>query len=84
MATSATHTFDRPLDEVWAMFGTIDAHVAKFEGMGHREIGTVRADPGAARQRIGAPARRQFLFQPILGRKRRHLVEPRLDGTVET
>jgi hypothetical protein len=38
MATSATHTFDRPLDEVWAMFGTIDAHVAKFEGMGHREI----------------------------------------------
>jgi hypothetical protein len=38
MGTRATHTFDRPLADVWTMFGTLDAHVAKFEGMGHRDI----------------------------------------------
>jgi hypothetical protein len=38
MGTNANHTFDHPIDDVWAMFADIDAHVAKFEGMGHREI----------------------------------------------
>jgi hypothetical protein len=38
MGTRKTHTFDRPIAEVWTMFTDVDAHVAKFEGMGHREI----------------------------------------------
>lgn len=38
MEIKATHTFDAPADRVWAMFRDRDAHVAKFENMGHREI----------------------------------------------
>jgi hypothetical protein len=38
MGTRASHTFDHPIDKVWAMFTDVDSHVAKFEGMGHREV----------------------------------------------
>jgi hypothetical protein len=38
MDLSASHTFDAPLDEVWAMFSDPAAHVAKFDSMGHRDI----------------------------------------------
>lgn len=34
----ATHTFDAPIEEVWAMFINPDAHIAKFDSMGHRDI----------------------------------------------
>ena len=35
---SRTHTFDAPIEKVWAMFRDPASHVAKFEAMGHREI----------------------------------------------
>lgn len=35
---TATHVFDAPIDAVWAMFTDPAAHVAKFEGMGHRNV----------------------------------------------
>jgi hypothetical protein len=38
MDLNATHTFDAPLADVWAMFCNVDAHVAKFDAMGHRNI----------------------------------------------
>lgn len=38
MEFTASHTFDAPTEAVWAMFSNPDSHVAKFEGMGHRDI----------------------------------------------
>ncbi len=38
---SETHVFAAPIDEVWEMFRDRDSHVAKFEGMGHRNIEVV-------------------------------------------
>jgi len=35
---TATHTFDAPLEAVWAMFSDPDSHVAKFTSMGHRDL----------------------------------------------
>jgi hypothetical protein len=32
------HTFDAPIDDVWAMFRDPQSHLRKFEGMGHRDI----------------------------------------------
>lgn len=32
------HTFDAPIDRVWAMFHTPASHVAKFSRMGHQNI----------------------------------------------
>ncbi|MEJ5255186.1 MAG: DUF2505 domain-containing protein [Acidimicrobiales bacterium] len=32
------HTFDAPIEQVWAMFCDPASHVRKFEGMGHRDI----------------------------------------------
>jgi hypothetical protein len=44
MEQTARHTFDAPIDKVWAMFTDPDAHIAKFEAMGHREIQLVSSD----------------------------------------
>ena len=33
-----THTYDAPIERVLAMLGDDDATVAKYEGMGHREV----------------------------------------------
>ena len=33
-----THRFDRPIDDVWAMFADPASHVAKFTRMGHRDL----------------------------------------------
>jgi hypothetical protein len=38
MEFTATHDFDRPLDEVAAMFLDPDAHVGRYALMGHRDI----------------------------------------------
>src|SRR5262245_46865419 len=38
MDVKATHTFDHPIEKVWAMFCDRDAHVEKFVGMGHRDV----------------------------------------------
>lgn len=38
MDVTAKHTFEHPIEKVWAMFADQDSHVAKFEGMGHRDI----------------------------------------------
>jgi hypothetical protein len=38
MDQTARHTFDAPIDQVWAMFCDQEAHVAKFDSMGHRNI----------------------------------------------
>jgi hypothetical protein len=32
------HTFDAPIDKVWAMFHDPDSHVSKFEQMGHHGV----------------------------------------------
>ena len=44
-----THTFDAPIDDVWAMFGDPDSHVAKFEGMGHHDVTIVDQERTADR-----------------------------------
>lgn len=38
MQLTSTHTFDAPIDQVWAMFADPASHVAKFASMGHRDI----------------------------------------------
>ena len=40
----AHHTFEAPIDRVWAMFIDKDSHIAKFEGMGHREVELLESD----------------------------------------
>jgi hypothetical protein len=49
MSTRASHTFEHPIDEVWAMFNDVDSHVAKFEGMGHREVEVLDFSAGDGR-----------------------------------
>jgi hypothetical protein len=44
MDFTGEHVFDAPADAVWAMFRDPDAHVAKFESMGHRDIELVEAE----------------------------------------
>lgn len=46
MKITRTHTFDAPIDAVWAMFADPASHVAKFESMGHREITVVEHEHG--------------------------------------
>ena len=38
MDQAADHTFDAPIDAVWAMFTDEASHVAKFASMDHRDI----------------------------------------------
>jgi hypothetical protein len=38
MELAVTHRFDHPTGAVWAMFTDPASHVAKFEGMGHRDL----------------------------------------------
>jgi hypothetical protein len=38
MAQELTHTFDAPIEQVWAMFRDADSHVDKFERLGHRKV----------------------------------------------
>lgn len=43
------HTFDAPIDKVWAMFSDPASHVAKFEAMGHHGVEVLteeRSDDG--------------------------------------
>ena len=44
MEQTARHTFHAPIDAVWAMFTNPDAHLAKFESMGHRDIELISSD----------------------------------------
>jgi len=44
MDLTRTHHFDHPIDEVWAMLHHVDAHVAKFDHMGHRDIVVVSSE----------------------------------------
>lgn len=46
MDISLAHHFDRPFAEVWAMLLDPEAHVAKYEHMGHREVEVTKAEPG--------------------------------------
>jgi len=46
MDLTSTHHFDRPFADVWAMLRDPDAHVAKYEHMGHREVAVTSADAG--------------------------------------
>lgn len=41
MKLTLAHRVERPIDDVWAMLRDPDAHVAKFAGMGHRDIEVV-------------------------------------------
>ena len=47
MDITATHRFTASLDEVWAMFSDPDAHVAKFERMGHTDLEVLSQEAGA-------------------------------------
>jgi len=38
MDLSSSHHFDRPFADVWAMLLDPDAHVAKYQHMGHRDV----------------------------------------------
>ena len=38
MDVSDSHTYDAPLDAVLSMFGDPEAVVARYEGMGHRDV----------------------------------------------
>src|SRR5690348_11939952 len=38
MDHAARHTFDAPIERVWAMVTNPDAHITKFSNMGHRDI----------------------------------------------
>lgn len=38
MKMTLTHRFAHPVDAVWAMLHDPDSHVAKFTGMGHRDL----------------------------------------------
>jgi len=44
MDQTSRHTFHAPIEVVWAMFTNPDAHLAKFESMGHREIELISSD----------------------------------------
>ena len=46
MDITASHHFDRPFADVWAMLLDPDAHVAKYQHMGHREVEVASAEPG--------------------------------------
>jgi uncharacterized protein YndB with AHSA1/START domain len=39
-----THTFEAPIDRVWAMFTDPASHIAKFEAMGHRNVEILEED----------------------------------------
>jgi hypothetical protein len=52
MDLQATHTFDAPLADVWAMFRNVDAHVAKFTAMGHRNIEVLEHHADAERVKV--------------------------------
>ena len=41
MEIRASHHFARDIDDVWAMFLDPDAHVAKYQHMGHRDVEVV-------------------------------------------
>lgn len=38
MKRSGEHVFDAPIEQVWAMVRDVDAHVAKAERAGHRDV----------------------------------------------
>jgi carbon monoxide dehydrogenase subunit G len=46
MDISSSHHFDRPFADVWAMLTDPDAHVAKYEHMGHRDVSVVSSEVG--------------------------------------
>lgn len=46
MDLAATHHFDRSFADVWAMLLDPDAHAAKYEHMGHREVVVSKAEAG--------------------------------------
>jgi hypothetical protein len=52
MDLSSSHHFDRPFADVWAMLLDPDAHVAKYEHMGHRDVVISDAEPGEDRLAI--------------------------------
>lgn len=52
MEITGEHTFDAPIDRVWAMFRDRDAHVAKFEAMGHENIEVLEHEADEEHARI--------------------------------
>jgi uncharacterized protein YndB with AHSA1/START domain len=49
MEVTRTHTFTAPIAKVWKMFCTPEAHVAKFEAMGHRQLEVVETEKSKER-----------------------------------
>ena len=41
MDITLTHRFEHSIDDIWSMLHDVDAHVAKFDHMGHRDIEVV-------------------------------------------
>ena len=44
MDLTERHTFSAPIDRVWEMFSDPASHVAKFEGMGHRNVEVLESE----------------------------------------
>ena len=39
-----THTFDHPIESCWEMVHDPESHIAKFEGMGHRDLQVISVE----------------------------------------
>lgn len=52
MEFTGRHTFEAPINKVWEMFRDKDAHLAKFESMGHRDIEVTEHDVSEDRFRL--------------------------------
>lgn len=52
MEFTGRHTFEAPVERVWEMFQDKDAHLAKFESMGHRDIEVLEHDLNDDRFRL--------------------------------
>ena len=46
MDISLTHHFDRPFADAWSMLLDPEAHVAKYQHMGHSDVEVQKAEPG--------------------------------------
>lgn len=52
MKVARQHTFDAPIEDVWDMFRDRESHVAKFEGMGHRNLEVLEHEASEEHVRI--------------------------------
>ena len=65
MDVSDSHTYAAPVDAVLDMFGDSEAVVARYEGMGHRDVEVLECTRTDDSLRVtGAPRRRGARVHP--------------------